>query len=299
MMHELSVLIPVYNDDCRQQVEAVCRQLEAAGLDCYEVIVADDGSPDRSRTALCAQVAALPGVRFIPRDCNVGRAAIRNFLAAEARYDWLLFIDAELIPANDEFIRRYVDATADDADNHHILCGDYIVGHHNDNTNLRYRYEMDIAPQHTTDERRRRPYQHFHTANFLAPRAVMTAHPFDENFRRYGYEDVLFGKQLRQAGITIRHIDNPVVFAHYDTNSRFVSKTEEALLTLSDFRCALRGYSRMLTFAEGIHLPIVRGVIRLWHWLFGRLERRCLCGRHPNLTVFKLYKLGFFLSIRQ
>jgi hypothetical protein len=42
----------------------------------------------------------------------------------------------------------------------------------------------------------------------------------------------------------------------------------------------------------------VRGFIRLWHRLFGALERRNLCSNHPSLNVFKLYKLGYYLSLK-
>ena len=122
--------------------------------------------------------------------------------------------------------------------------------------------------------------------------------PFDERFRRYGYEDVLFGKRLKQGGISITHIENPLGFNTFEPNQQFLRKTEEALTTLHDFRDDLRGYSQMLTLAEGIHVGLVRWLIRLWHRLIGPMERRNLCGRHPNLTVFKLYKIGYYLSIK-
>lgn len=291
MKHELSVLIPVYEDDCREQVACLSRQLEAAPLERYEIIVADDGSKDRRLIELCREVSALPHVRFIERAENVGRSRIRNFLAREAAYEWLLFIDAELMPKDDHFINRYIEN-----DGEGVVCGDYLIGACDDSTNLRYRYETAIASQHSISERRERPYKHFHTANFLAARQLMLNYPFDERFRIYGYEDVLFGKRLRQAGISIEHIDNPVVFGYFEPNERFVGKTEESLRTLCEFRHDLRGYSRMLTFADGIHLNSVRWLIRLWHRLFGRMERRLLCSRHPKLTVFKVYKLGYYLT---
>ncbi len=292
MKHELSVLIPVYQDDCREQVISLSRQLEAAPLERYEIIVADDGSKDRRFIELCREVNSLPHVRFIERTENVGRSCIRNFLAREASYEWLLFIDAELIPSDDQFISRYIEN-----DGEGVVCGDYLIGECDDSSNLRYRYEMAIASQHSISERRKRPYMHFHTANFLVAKQLILKHPFDERFHKYGYEDVLFGKQLRQSGIRIEHIDNPVVFDYFEPNERFVSKTEDSLLTLHDFRQDLRGYSRMLTFAEGIHLNSVRWLIRLWHRLFGRIERKLLCSNHPNLSVFKAYKLGYYLTI--
>ena len=127
---------------------------------------------------------------------------------------------------------------------------------------------------------------------------VKIAEDIDERFRRYGYEDVLFGKRLKQGGISITHIENPLGFNTFEPNQQFLRKTEEALTTLHDFRDDLRGYSQMLTLTEGIHVGFVKSLIRLWHRLAGPMERRNLCGRHPNLTVFKLYKIGYYLSIK-
>ena len=64
------------------------------------------------------------------------------------------------------------------------------------------------------------------------------------------------------------------------------------------FRNELRGYSRLLTLVSGIHLSIVRNLIRLWHQVFKKAERRNLCGSRPSLWVFKLYRLGYYLSLQ-
>jgi hypothetical protein len=126
----------------------------------------------------------------------------------------------------------------------------------------------------------------------------MLQYPFDERFRHYGYEDVLLGKVLRQHHVPIMHIDNPVGFCIFESNPDFVSKTEEGLRTLYQFRSDLRGYSRLLTFISGIHISLILTLIRLWHRMFGATERRNLCGSRPSLFIFKLYRLGYFLSLK-
>ena len=287
---QLSILIPTYNGDCRRLAAELSRQAEAiAGLS-YEIVVADDGSIDPAMVQRCQEVGAQPHCRFIARRQNSGRAAIRNFLASEARYQWLLFLDCDMTITSPQFLQRYLDSDAV------VAYGGYTVGT-GDSSNLRYRYEKASEAQHTPEERRKRPFLHFHTCNVMISRDVMLAHPFDERFRNYGYEDVFFGKQLRQAGISISHPDNPAGFCTFETNPRFVSKTEEGLRTLQQFQGELRGYSQLLSLADGIHLGIVRTLIRLWHRLIGPLERRNLCGSHPNLTIFKLYKIGYYLTI--
>jgi hypothetical protein len=109
---------------------------------------------------------------------------------------------------------------------------------------------------------------------------------------------VLLGKTLRKHHVSITHIDNPLGFSTFEDNATFVAKTEEGLRTLHTFRNDLRGYSRLLTLADGIHLSIVRWLICRFHTLFNKIERRILCSAQPNLTVFKLYRLGYFLCLR-
>ena len=111
-------------------------------------------------------------------------------------------------------------------------------------------------------------------------------------------EGLDIAKKLRQHKIPILHIDNPLGFCTFESNADFVAKTEEGLRTLHQFRDDLRGYSRLLTFVSGIHLPVVLSVIRLLHRLFWAAERRNLCGNNPSLTVFKYYRLGYFLTLK-
>jgi glycosyltransferase involved in cell wall biosynthesis len=288
---EISVLIPTYNHVCVALVKGLAQQLEAVGGD-YEIIVADDGSTDAATVAENQVINTLPHCRYIVREENVGRAAIRNFLVREAQQPYVLFIDSDMTLISDDFIRRYLDNDCDT-----VIDGGVVI--HGDEEalkgNLRYRYEKAEEARHTAPERQKTPYQHLHTANLLVRRDLMLKHPFDERFRHYGYEDVLLGKSFRQQHVAIAHIDNPLGFCTFETNADFVSKTEEGLRTLGQFRDDLRGYSRLLTLINNIHIPAVLTVIRLWHRLFGRLERRNLCGNRPSITVFKLYRLGYFI----
>lgn len=291
MKQELSILIPIYNSDCREQVTQLNRQAEAIEGLAYEIIVADDGSTEAAVGDWLSAISQLSNVRCIRRELNVGRAAIRNFLAQQAKYKWLLFMDGDMSIPTEHFLRKWLEADVEQ-----VGYGGYIVGT-GKKSNLRYIYEKQCEPMHRAEERSKRPFMHFHTCNFMIAKEIMLNNPFDERFHHYGYEDVLFGKRLRQAGITIVHPDNPAGFFDYEDNAHFVSKTEEGLRTLHTFRKDLRGYSQLLTFIDGIHIGAIKSLIRLWHRLFGSMERKNLCGKRPNLRVFKLYRLGFFLTL--
>ena len=291
----LSILIPTYNDLCFTLVGDLRQQAEEAGID-YEILVGDDGSTDAEVIEKNRKICKWPHCHYLIQIQNIGRAAIRNFLAKEAHHDWLLFIDSDMTIARVDYLSKYLAMEGSE-----VVDGGVIIGGDADTLkgNLRYLYEKTSEQEHTAEKRQQHPYQDFHTANFLIRRDLMLAHPFDERFRHYGYEDVLFGKKLRAKGFKITHIDNPLGFSTFEENTQFILKTEEGLRTLHQFQSDLRGYSRLLTLVEGIHLPIILSLIRCWHKLFGKWERKNLCGSHPSLRLFKLYKLGYYLKITQ
>jgi glycosyltransferase involved in cell wall biosynthesis len=74
----------------------------------WEIIVADDGSDDEQMKAENRAICSLENVRLIEREVNSGRAKIRNFLACEAQYDRLLFLDGDNSLRNDKFISNYL-----------------------------------------------------------------------------------------------------------------------------------------------------------------------------------------------
>jgi glycosyltransferase involved in cell wall biosynthesis len=262
------------------------QQAEALGMT-YEILVADDGSTQQNVLEENRSINSLPHCQLIERGVNAGRASIRNFLAQQAHYAWLLFIDSDMVVCRNDYLRKY--ASCEETS---IVDGGVVIGARK-RGNLRSLYEKAAESAHTPEERQLSPYRDFHTANFMIKRTLMLQYPFDERFRNYGYEDVLFGKAMEKAAIPILHIDNPMSFEIFEENEHFVSKTEEGLRTLYQFRHELQGYSRLLDRVQNLpHTPI-----RWWHRLFGAIERRLLTSRHPSLWVFNAYKIGYFLSL--
>ena len=192
MKNQLSILIPIYNQCCVPLIEALAKQATALDID-FEIIVADDGSTDELSVRQNRAINALPSCRYWERPVNVGRAAIRNALARESRYDWLLFIDGDLGVVRSDFVSSYLVAEGTDVVVGGIVIGDATVQL---SRNLRFLYEKNAERHHTVDCRRLRPYADFHTANFMIRRTMMLDVLFDERFSRYGHEDVAFGMQL-------------------------------------------------------------------------------------------------------
>lgn len=290
---ELSILIPNYNNVCVDLVTCLQQQAEALGIN-YEIIVADDHSPQQESIRENEAINRLPYCRYIVKEQNTGSAATRNYLGAISHYRWLLFLDCDIAIPSDDFLKRYV------ADGHEgvVNGGICILEDERLRHNLRYLYEKAAEPNHTAEKRQQQQYREFRSTNFLIERTAFEVCHFDERFTRSGYEDVLLGKQLKQRGISITHLDNPVRMTEFEANADYINKIERSTRTLFAFRQELRGYSRVITLAEGIHVPFVRNMICLCFKLFGRLVRRNLCGQHPCLRLFNPYRLGYYLTLK-
>ncbi len=288
-MRDLSILIPTFNDECVLLVMQLQQQAEAAGIT-YEILVADDGSTQKNVIEANRSINTLSRCRYLEQPQNMGRAAIRNYLVSQAQYPWLLFIDSDMMLRHEDYLQKYIQ-TPESAE---LIYGGVSIGEGPQDC-LRAIYERAVAHEHTIERRKAQPYQDFHTANFMISRSLMQQHPFDERFRHYGYEDVLLGKELQQAGITIRHIDNPLSFERFETNASFISKTEEGLRTLKTFHAELHDYSRLLQAFR--QRPWLMPLMRLTYHLFGKYLRNQLTGNHPRLFAFKLYKLAYFASL--
>ena len=286
---ELSILLPVYNTRCLTMVERLKELCDAVDGLRYEIIAADDGSTDRDAVAFNRGIERMAGCRYVERVENRGAAATRNFLAGISRYGWLLFVDCDMALPDDRFIIRYLEAPETG-----VVIGGIRTGGTADDVrrNLRCAYERRAQERHTAEERSKRPYQSFRSVNFMAERGVMERCRFDERMRRY--EDVRFGRLLEESGVTVAHIDNAVVMEDFESNGCFVAKTEKDMRTLRDFEAEMRGYSRMIDVADGLRRRHILWVVRMWHGLFGRLERRLLTGGKARLRLYDVYKLGCF-----
>lgn len=96
--------MPVRNEARRisRVVEALFADLAAhagsgGGAGEWEVLIGDDHSTDGTREKLVA-LAGIHPLRLVLPPANLGRGAIRNALAAEARGEILVFLDGDCIP---------------------------------------------------------------------------------------------------------------------------------------------------------------------------------------------------------
>lgn len=297
MRNELSILIPVYREDCTQQVEALwrlCRNVCEHHHDFrFELIAGDDGSGDELSVAANQRINTLSGCRFIAFEENRGAAAMRNQLARMAQYGWLLFLDCDMQLPDEQYIERFLQAP--DAQ---LVNGGIRIAPQEGNAahNLRYQYESRHEAEHTAERRQQNPYLSFRSTNFMVSRETMLRCPFDESFKKSGYEDVALGRSLAEAGVDLLNIDNALVMTQFEDNAAYMDKIDRSMHTLADHRDTLRGYSNLLSLAEGMPRWMA-WLVTAAHRCVGHLLRRNLAGTRPCLKLFNVYRVGLLTTL--
>lgn len=296
----LSILIPTYNYAAYTLAETLSQQAEGLSIPC-EIIVADDASTNMECRLMNRKINSLPRCTCLELEQNVGRARIRNLLAKRASYQWLLFLDSDGMPASDEFLTRYETAiTETEKGGEAVICGGIL---HPEScpapqVSLRWKYEHAAEPDHTVEKRKNKPWESFRTFNFAVRSDVFCHIPFDETFRHYGYEDVLFGLHLQEAGVKILHIDNALVNQDIEPNDVFLKKTEEALRTLKSHADKLGTSVRLHRQKQKLcHIPGLTTFLRHSFRLIMPCLKKNLASQRPLLPLFNLYKLGYYLNL--
>ena len=291
----LSILIPTYNYDCTQLVRDLHRQAELLGID-YEIVVMDDASPMAVFREKNREISTLTHCRLVELEKNIGRARIRNRLADEAQYEWLLFMDSDAEVVSDNFIGDYLNHT--DAD---VVCGGLCHAEELPSTevSLRYAYERRADKKRAAHHRAQRPYEQFITFCFMARASVFQTIRFDESIVEYGHEDTLFGVELARRKITIRHIDNPMRQGGIETNAEFIEKSRAAIRNLVLLEDSMYGHSALLRLYRLLSCIGVDGCVA--HWFTRREQRiteRLVNGETSSIHLFFIYKLGYYCQLK-
>lgn len=159
----------------------------------YEVVVVDDGSTDGTVEWLRERAAQFPRVRLF-QQAHGGPAAARNRGVAEARGDFIIFIDSDLV-VTPSFLASHAAKLREGA----ARFGPAV---------FTYGRVVNTA---NFDDPTSEPFKladlsraYFATGNVaIARRWLEAAGPFDPQFREYGWEDLELGVRLKRLGLRL------------------------------------------------------------------------------------------------
>lgn len=297
----ISLLIPVFDYDIIALVHSMKGALGKVP-EFLEILIGDDGSSPEFREKYNSLVE--DGVRVISSEKNIGRAAIRNKLALEAKGDFFLFIDADtMVPGTAEaYLLKWLPYMSQSE----VICGG-ILYHDSPPGDpdklLRWKYGKS-KEQVKPAEKNKHPHASFSTFNVLISKNVFAKLRFNEELKQYGHEDTLLGYQLKKAGIKVIHIDNGLMHEGVETNKDFLTKTKHGIENLSMLYDSVTDKKAFSETVSMLGLYEKLSFLRLTMILAGifiryreRMEIR-LDSNKISMALFEFYKISMFCTYR-
>jgi len=291
----LSILIPTYNYNVYPLVLELHEQCMECGIE-FEIIVIDDCS--KTIFLENKKINGLDNSKYEVLESNIGRSKIRNLLARKAKFKWLLFLDSDVLPKNENFISTYISHINSDQK---VVNGGLLYQEHQPEKKklLRWVYgkNREALDYKTREEN---PYLSCLTLNFLIHSSIFQKVSFNETIPNLRHEDTLFSYNLMQQNITIEHIDNPIYHYGLDDFEIAIKKENESLSALKyliDHQLLPPDYVRISkVLAEIKKLKLVFAFV-FFHKMTRFLFLKNLASENPSLLIFDLYRLGYLCQL--
>lgn len=201
----LSILIPVYNWDISSLLKELHEQCSLlSSPETVEIIVADDGSDQKFDNYSVAE--QLSGVIYKELPENTGRAAVRNYLIGFSQGSYILFLDADMLPDQDDFVQTYYELAKNKGE---IVCGGISYKHseHRYSKGSFHVYKSLKTEALPAVTRSRTPWRYVFTSNILLRSDILQVVRFDPRFSSYGFEDIEWAIRLVES-YKVKHVDN-------------------------------------------------------------------------------------------
>jgi glycosyltransferase involved in cell wall biosynthesis len=290
----LSILIPTYNYNTLKLVKDLQLQGVKSDID-FEILVLDDASTDIQCITENKEINFLEHCSFLENKKNSGRTATRNILANKAKYNWLLFLDADVTPLDNSFIARYLKQIDKKND---VISGGIVYENQKPNHKqlLRWVYGRKRESK-SAKARNKKPYNII-SANLLIDRKLfLKANNFETN--QYGL-DIYFSYKIRELKAKVLHIENPTIHLGLESTAVFLEKSLHAIQTTH----TLEKDKKIDTASRALQIRYNQlnstGATKLFIFIFSGLEKKIiknLNSTNPSIFLFDLYKLCYYCKL--
>lgn len=285
----LSILIPVLNYGISQLVTELHHQATNAEID-FEIICFNDAS-NAYIMENRGTVEKLTYTKIIDTHVNVGRTQARQHLCNQATFDWLLFLDADVLPKSKAFIALYLNNISSGYD---AFFGGFAYADEppNKNNMLRWKYGIKFE-EVDASKRNKKPYQLIISANFLIKKEVFNAVNSKIKRKSYGLDNY-FAALLKQNNIKVLHLNNEVYHLGLENNQTYLQKTEEAVTTLLWVikHTNMPKQTQKLLYVFDLLKKVKLNILMAFLYKhFSTTIKKNLLSTSPNIHVLQLYKL--------
>lgn len=217
----LSILVPFFKDDASSLLQDLDAQI---GAQAVEVLFYDDGTNDAQLSDKMndALAAASGSLTLITNQMNLGRSAARNALYEASRGEWVLFLDADMRPARDNFLEDYL-ALINSCGAEILFGGFEVESSQADADRDLHRALSEVSDCLTLDERQAAGPQYVASSNLCVRRDVLAKEPFDPEFSGWGWEDSEWAARVSKQ-FTLLHVDNPAIHLGLETTDTLLSR---------------------------------------------------------------------------
>ncbi|MBO8126144.1 MAG: glycosyltransferase family 2 protein [Firmicutes bacterium] len=293
MLPEISVVIPTFNR------KAILKKCLLSLLDQdfptnhFEVVIIDDGSTDGTREMI--QQLQLPEhFRYIYQE-NQGRSRARNNGIKAARGRIIVFLDSDMV-VTPAFLRAHYEAHQER--NNLVVHGPVIhTTNFDDPTSEKWKLTDHSAA-------------FFATANTSVRKEhLVKVGLFDEDFTKYGWEDLELGMRLRKTGLVAvkapkavgYHYDEPI---DYSNLAPIIQKEKErGEMALLYYRKQPHWRVRLSTMLHPFFFGLER-VLTVGNWqdhprVHRYIQKKAGKSRLANLALFFVKNHAYFEGMRQ
>ncbi len=292
----LTVLIPTFHYNALPLVEVIYKQCIEAGI-VFEIICQDDASKSALNTEN-QKINLLPNCHFYSNSVNLGRGRNINAMALKATQEYLLLMDCDTVPAKATFIETYI---TEIQKGKLVVFGGIIYQTEKPKKEnlLRWIYGQNREALPVA-HRSKNPYFATLTSNIIFKKEVFLSNLFDENITKYGYEDVVWIKKIKEKSIEITHVDNPTFHLNLETSEIYLKKIHESLQNLrliSNLGLITTADNRILRTHKSVSDIGLNAFFGFIYTTFHKTMEANLLSNHPNLLLLDIYKLAYFCKI--
>ncbi|MBW2960858.1 glycosyltransferase family 2 protein [Mesonia aestuariivivens] len=288
----VSVLIPVHNYDVSGLIDVIYTQAEKEKIS-YEIIVLDDASNNLAfKKKNQTKIENTSHCFLIEFSKNKGRTFARNTLAQKAKYDYLLFLDADVLPKENNFIRQFLPYV----NKYDLVFGgiDYTKNPPSEKQILRWKYGREREAKNVEERNKYHYLSVISMSLFIKKEVFLQVNNFYKN--EYGL-DVLFCKNLEEIKANIIHIDNPIIHYGLENSVSFLKKSAQAMNTihqLGKMKKIPEDYRPIQKINLMLNKLKLTLIFRFIFKIFRKLILKNLKSKHPSLFLFDIYRLYHF-----
>lgn len=193
--------------------------------DQVELVLYDNGAKHPDLTAQLNSILSQSSTpaRIATAGIATGKAQVRNTLGDYCRAEWLLMLEPHSVPADANFLNRYLDFL-DSEPAPALVMGGYAPSPAPKNPRCALHHWHAVQFEcRRADERSRQPLRHLQIGNALVHKSVLAECRFDELFRGHGWEGVDWGLRVARS-FPISHIENPVIRDEFETDVEMLDR---------------------------------------------------------------------------